>query len=111
VRRLVESWTEANRHMLGEAIKILNEDCGTKLTYSRLAEWRKGKYTPSAKTLSHLLFWVLPWALERTGITTTEAQRDALADLIWNVRMVNGQQHLDCCLCRACMAASSTDPI
>jgi hypothetical protein len=90
MRQLVGSWIEAQkngyRKTLSEAIKELNKDSGSTVALSRFAEWGKGKYTRSAKVLSHLLFWVLPWALLRAGLETTEAQRDALEDLIWNVR-------------------------
>jgi hypothetical protein len=99
MRRLVESWVEAEktgyRNTLGGAIKELNNECSTKLTYSRLAEWRKGKYTPSPKILSQLLYWVLPWALMKVGIKATEEQLDALEDLIWNVRVMDGKRHID----------------
>jgi hypothetical protein len=99
MRRLVESWVEAEkigyRNTLGGAIKELNKKCGTKLTYSRLAEWRRGKYTPSPKVLSHLLYSVLPWALFKVGIKATEAQLDALEDLIWNVQVKDGERHID----------------
>jgi hypothetical protein len=99
MRRLVESWAEAEkigyRNTLGGAIKELNKVCGTKLTYSRLAEWRRGKYTPSQKVLSHLLYSVLPWALMKVGIKATEAQLDALEDLIWNVQVKDGERQID----------------
>src|SRR5580704_11929159 len=99
MRRLVESWVEAEktgyRNTLGGAIKELNKECSIKLTYSRLAEWRKGKYIPSPKILSQLLYWVLPWALMKVGIKATEAQLDALEDLIWNVRVMDGKRHID----------------
>jgi hypothetical protein len=107
MKQLVCSWVEAEksgyRNTLGGAIEELNKECGTKLTYSRLAEWRKGKYTPSQKVLSQLLYRVLPWALLKVGIKATEAQLDALEDLIWNVRMVDGQRHIGCCRCPSCM--------
>ncbi len=47
MRKLVSSWVDAQkngyRRTLGVAIKELNKVCGTKLTYSRLAEWRRGR--------------------------------------------------------------------
>jgi hypothetical protein len=99
MRRLVESWIEAEkigyRNTLGGAIEELNRECGIKLTYSRLAEWRRGKYTPSQKVLSQLLYSVLPWALMKVGIKATEAQLDALEDLIWNVQVKDGERHID----------------
>ena len=99
MRRLVESWVEAEkigyRNTLGGAIEELNRECGTKLTYSRLAEWRRGKYTPSPKVLSHLLYWVLPWALVKVGIKATDAQLDALEDLIWKVNVTDGERNIE----------------
>jgi hypothetical protein len=99
MRQLVSSWVEAQKHgyrnTLGGAIKELNQECGIKLTYSRLAEWRKGKYTPSQKVLSQLLYKVLPWALMKVGVMATEAQLDALEDLIWNVRVTDGERHIE----------------
>jgi hypothetical protein len=80
MRRLVESWVEAEkigyRNTLGRAIEELNRECGIKLTYSRLGEWRKGKYTPSQKVLSQMLYRVLFWALIKAGIEATDAQLD-----------------------------------
>jgi hypothetical protein len=99
MQQLVSSWVEAQkngyRNTLGVAITELNKVCGTKLTYSRLAEWRRGKYTPSPKVLSHLLYWVLPWALMKVGIKATEAQLDALEDLIWNVQVKDGERNIE----------------
>ena len=55
MQQLVSSWVEAQkngyRRTLGVAIRELNKVCGTKLTYSRLAEWRRGK-SPFGKKLS-----------------------------------------------------------
>ena len=57
MRRLVESWVEAEkiayRNTLGGAIEELNRECGVKLTYSRLAEWRRGclLYTSTLPTI------------------------------------------------------------
>jgi len=99
MRRLVESWVEAEktgyRNTLGGAIKELNQECGIKLTYSRLAEWRRGKYTPSPKVLSQMLYRVLFWALLKAGIRATEAQLDALEELIWKVNVTNGERNIE----------------
>jgi hypothetical protein len=99
MQQLVSSWVEAQRNgyrrTLGVAIKDLNKVCGTKLTYSRLSEWRRGKYTPTPKVLSHLLYWVLPWALMKVGIKATEAQLDALEDLIWKVNKTDGERNIE----------------
>ena len=72
MRQLVNSWVEAQQtgygKTLGQAIEDLNRECGTKLTYSRLAEWRRGKYTPCPEALSEMLYRTpLPWALMKVG--------------------------------------------
>jgi hypothetical protein len=99
MRRLVSSWVEAEksgyRNTLGGAIKELNRECGIKVRHSRLGEWRKGKYAPSQRVLSQMLYRVLPWALMKVGIKATEEQLDALEDLIWNVRVTDGKRHID----------------
>ena len=99
MRQLVSSWVDAERNgyrnTLRGAIDDLSLECGIKLTYSRLSEWRRGKHTPSQKVISQLLYRTLPWALVKVGIKPTEAQLDALEDLIWNVRVVDGERHID----------------
>ena len=99
MRRLVESWIEAEKHgyrnTLGGAIKELNRECSIKLTYSRLAEWRRGKYTPSPNVLSQMLYRVLFWALVKAGIQATEAQLDALEELIWKVNVTDGERNIE----------------
>jgi len=99
MRQLVSSWVEAQkngyRNTLGGAIKELSQECGIKLTYSRLAEWRAGKYTPSQKVLSRLFYDVLPWALLKAGVKVTAEQQDALDGLIWNVKVVNGERQIE----------------
>ena len=99
MRRLVESWVEAEkigyRNTLGGAIRELNKECNTKLTYSRLAEWRKGKYTPSQKVLSQMLYRVLFWALIKAGIQATEAQLDVIEELIWKVNVTDGERNIE----------------
>ena len=99
MRQLVSSWVEAERNgyrnTLRGAINELSQECGIKLTYSRLAEWRRGKYTPSQQVISQLLYRTLPWALLKVGIKATEAQLDALEDLLLNVRVVDGERHID----------------
>jgi len=99
MRQLVSSWVEAEkngyRHTLREAIEELNRECGIKLTYSRLAEWRRGRYTPSQKVLSQMLYRVLFWALVKAGIHATEAQLDALEELIWKVDVTDGERNIE----------------
>ena len=104
MRQLVISWVSAQktgyRNALPTAIGALNRECGINVTHSRLAEWRAGKYTPPAKVLSHMLYSVLPWALreagiQAAGIQATEAQLDALEDLIWVVTSKDGERHVE----------------
>ncbi len=99
MRQLVSSWVEAEkngyRHTLREAIEELNRECGIKLTYSRLAEWRRGRYTPSQKVLSQMLYRVLFWALVKAGIQATESQLDALEELIWKVDVTDGERNIE----------------
>lgn len=99
MRKLVTSWLQAHaegyRNNNTRAVKILNEHCGTKATLSRLSEWRKGRYTPSPTVISHMLFWTLPWALLKVGIETTQEQRDALEDLIWEIVVTNGERDIN----------------
>ena len=99
MRQLVASWVSAQktgyRAPLPAAIGSINRECGVAATHSRLAEWRAGKYTPSPKVLSRMLYEVLPWALQEVGIRATEAQLDALEDLIWIVTVRDGERHIE----------------
>ena len=96
MRQLVNSWVEArtkgNQETLGEAIRDLNSECGIHATYSRVAEWRKGRYTPSQKTISQMLYDALPWLLEKAGINVTEAQQNAL---LWKVTVKDGERRIE----------------
>ena len=53
MKQLVNSWVEAElkgyRNTLGGAIKELNEECGMRINYSRLSEWRRGLYAPASR--------------------------------------------------------------
>jgi hypothetical protein len=99
MRQLVALWIEAEktgyRNSLGEAIEILNRESGLKLNYSRLAEWRRGKYVPSPRALSWMMYRALIWALVKADIPTTTAQRDALERLIWKLKMTNGERNIE----------------
>ncbi len=98
MRRLVESWIAAEKAYgfnLAEAIRQLNEDRGMALTHSRVAEWRSGKYAPSHQAISYMLYNTLPWAIEQAGIQATQAQLDALDELLWKMKIVDGERHVE----------------
>jgi hypothetical protein len=99
MRQLVESWVEAektgNGNTLADAIKALSKECGITLTHSRVAEWRKGKYTPSPRVLSHMLYRVYPWALRRAGLQASEAQLDTIEELLWKVNVAGGERNIE----------------
>lgn len=99
MRQLVSSWVEAEQHgygnTLGAAIRELNKECRISLTHSRLSEWRRGKYTPSPNVLSQMLYRVLPWALLKVQIRATDPQLDALEDLIWCVKLTDGERQIE----------------
>lgn len=87
MRRLVESWIEAEKadhgNTLAAAIGRMNEKRGTSLTHSRVSEWRRGVYVPSPIVLSQMLYRTLPWALAEAGITAGSQQYLALQALLW----------------------------
>jgi len=60
-----------------------------------MAEWRKGKYTPSQKVLSQMLYRVLFWALIKAGIQASAAQLDTLEELIWKVNVRDGERYIE----------------
>ena len=99
MKQLVNSWVEAELkgygNTLAGAIKELSQECGMKLTYSRLSEWRRGLYTPSPKVITFMLFRVYPWALSKVGIKATDTQLDGLEDLVLDMKMVDGDRQLD----------------
>ncbi len=98
MRRLVESWIEAERHRcqsIASAIKILNKDLGMNVTHSRVAEWRRGVYVPSQLVLSYMLRRTLARALQRVGITVSGAQLAELQKLLWVVREKDGRPEVE----------------
>ncbi len=94
MRRLVESWIEAERQHYGNnisaAIARMNEKRGTKLTHSRVSEWRRGVYVPSQVILSQMLLRTLPWALRQAGITATDDQVRELESFLWRMENRDG---------------------
>jgi len=99
MRQLVATWIDAERigygNTLAVAIKLLSKECGITLTHSRVAEWRSGKYTPSPKVLSQMLYRVYPWALMRAGLHASEAQLDAIEELLWKVNVTDGERNIE----------------
>ena len=89
MRRLVESWLEAEKQDHGNtpaaAIRRMNEKRNLRLTHSRVSEWRRGIYVPMPLVLSQMLLRTLPWALKNVGIQATAQQIGELKKLIWVV--------------------------
>src|SRR4051794_33221162 len=87
MRQLVKSWIQAEKEYYGNnlsaAIKLLNRDCNTSVTHSRVSEWSRGVYRPSQTVLSLMLLRVLPWALHQATIAVTEEQMLALEEMFW----------------------------
>lgn len=86
MRNLIDSWIAAERshgNSLAGAIKQLNETIASKVTHSRVSEWRRGVYAPSQVALSYMLYRALPWVLSQAGIEMTEEQRKAVDGRIW----------------------------
>ena len=99
MRRLVESWIEAERdhhgNRLAQAIRRMNEKRGGSLTHSRVSEWRRGVYVPSQVILSQMLYRTLPWALQRAGIAPSEAQYQELEKLLWMAQEKDGEIYVE----------------
>ena len=98
MRRLVESWIEAEKaygYNLAEAIRQLNHDRDMAVTHSRVAEWRRGKYAPSHQAISYMLYNTLPWAIKKAGIQATSEQLDALDELLWKMKITDGERHTE----------------
>jgi hypothetical protein len=95
MRRLVESWIEAEKiqhgNTLGAAIKRLNEKREMNVTSSRVSEWRRGVYVPSPIVLSQMLLRTLPWALQQSGIAVSATQLLDLEKRFWVLHEKDGQ--------------------
>jgi hypothetical protein len=88
MKRLVESWVRAERehhgNNLASALRLMNDRLDTKVTHSRVAEWRRGVYVPSQAILSRMLYRTLVWALKQAGIAVTPEQENRLRMALWN---------------------------
>lgn len=94
MKRLVESWTEAEKRRgnnLAAALRRLNDTLGMRVTHSRLAEWRRGVYVPSPVVLSFMFHDTLPWALEEAGISFSQEQLEVLYEIFWVRRTRRGE--------------------
>lgn len=87
MRQLVASWLQAELEHHGntqaQALRELNETLGLRVRHSRVAEWRRGVYTPSVEVVSEMLFRVLPWLLEQAGVTADKDKLTAIDRLLW----------------------------
>ncbi len=96
MRRLVESWIEAEKEYhgltLGEAIERLNEDLGMRINYSRVAEWKRGRYVPNPTALSWILSRTLPWVVQKMGLDPAPEALDRMAELLWVREIKNGKR-------------------
>jgi hypothetical protein len=87
MKSFIESWIAAERDDYGnnqaQAIKALNEQLGTNLTHSRLSEYRRGIYEPSARANRYMLWCMLPWVLESAGVNVSDEQMGKIRVLLW----------------------------
>jgi hypothetical protein len=99
MRRLVESWICAERDYFGNslaaAIRKMNETHGTRLTHSRVAEWRRGVYAPSQVMLSHMLYRTLVWALKKADIKISDPQFRELEKFFWVTGEKDGRKWVE----------------
>ena len=90
MRRLVESWIEAEKYYYdntqAQAIAHLNKRLKLRISHSRLSEWRRGKYCPSAKALSEMLWRTLPWTLGKAGLKVTDEQQNEIDICLWRFK-------------------------
>ena len=98
MRQIVESWIRAEKdsgNNLAAAIRRMNEKYGTKLTHSRVAEWRRGVYVPQPAILSHMLYRILPWMLTNSGIEVSAQQIRALQNHLWVTGEKDGRRYVE----------------
>jgi len=99
MKQLVASWVQAEREHYGQslaqAVRRVNQTHGTRLTSSRVSEWRRGVYTPSQRAISHLLFRTLPWALKQAGVAITAAQLREFKKRLWVIEVRDNHEYLE----------------
>lgn len=96
MRQLVKSWVDAEKEYhgltLGEAIEKLNADLAMRANYSRVSEWKRGRYVPNPTALSWMLSRVLPWMLQKMGLDPTPEALDRMANLLWVREIKDGKR-------------------
>lgn len=98
MKRLVESWIEAERdrgNTLAAAIRRLNERCGMHVTHSRVSEWRNGVYMPSQLVMSYMLHRSLRWLLTSADVSISASQYQAIVSLLWDTLDEDGQSYVE----------------
>ncbi len=99
MRQLVASWVlaeeEAHGNAIGQAIERMNSALDTTTNASRVSEWRRGVYVPSAIAISYMLARTLAWAVKRSTITATDSQMDRLDALLWEMYLQDGEPHAE----------------
>ena len=87
MKRLVESWGKAEKNYYGntqaQAIARLNKTLKLRITHSRVSEWKRGKYHPSALVLSEMLWRTLPWTLWIAALDISPTQQNQIDACLW----------------------------
>ncbi len=87
MKQLVASWIKAEKYYYGntqaQAIRLMIEATGQRITHSRVSEWKRGKYCPSANVLSEMLWRTLPWALGQANLSISAEQQDRIDTKLW----------------------------
>lgn len=89
---LISTWKEVATRSgtLTEALKMINDHLGLKITHSRLSDWEKGKRAPSPTVINYLLAEAL-----RDKLTELEIEQDQIEEIILQlsipVRKDNGK--------------------
>lgn len=96
MKQLVEIWLKAEKHYYGytqaRAIRRMMEMTGQRITHSRVSEWKRGKYCPSATVLSEMLWRTLPWALGQADLYVSPEQQDKIDTKFWEFKGEGAQR-------------------
>lgn len=84
---LVRSWLDQDLSIPGrtraDALRDLNDECGTATTHSRLNEWLRGDLEPSRAVRNYMLRCCIQRVLRQHGVradAVTDEQLDMIAD-------------------------------